>query len=111
MANWNVNNIEVTTKAGDPNPAGWAITLHWDATDSAGEGEDAVSARRYGTVSMPDCTDEMKVRDLEAMDPADRYAKATEWAQEQLGEEQVAAIEASIAAELADKQNPSTKMI
>jgi hypothetical protein len=108
MANWNVNTIEVLNIADDPNPEGWAVTLHWDCTDTQGEGDDAVSGRTYGSITMPAMEDGGKFTDLRAMEKEARAAKAVDWVKEQLGEEGVAAEEAKVAAQIEAQRNPRT---
>ena len=98
---WSVNNAEITTRPVGDNPTNWVTTLHWDARDG--------DARRYGTLSMPDHVEGGIVRRLEQMTPANRKAKLLEWLDEHL--ENKADVEASIAAELAEKADPATEYL
>jgi len=74
--------------------------VHWECTDTD---DDGCSARVYGSVGI--ATD-----DLSDFEP---YADITEeqaiaWAKAAIGDEEVAAIEANVAAQIAEQHNPSS---
>ena len=82
---------------------GAVVVSHWRASDSEVVGEETFSGTSYGTCSF-------------APDPASPdyvpYADITEemaigWTKDSLGEEQVASIEASIAAQIDAEKNPT----
>ena len=77
------------------------FTAHWRAQDSETVGDETYSGSSYGTVSFAD------------PDPDNftAYADITEfqalsWALEVMGEDQVNAVNASIAQQIADAKNP-----
>ena len=82
---------------------GAVIVAHWRASDSEVVGEETYSGSSYGTCGF-------------ATDPSSPsyvpYADITEemaigWTKDSLGEEQVASIEASIAAQIDAEKNPA----
>jgi hypothetical protein len=98
---WIVSNLEHEISDGA------VMVSHWQAVDSevVGEGDEAVtySGRSYGTVGFtPDSSSSSYVP----------YAEITQemaigWTKDSLGEEQVASIEASIAAQIDAEKNPT----
>ena len=98
---WIVSNLEHEISDGA------VVVSHWQAVDNEviGEGDEAVtySGRSYGTVGFtPDSSSSSYVP----------YADITQelaigWTKDSLGEEQVASIEASIAAQIAESKAPA----
>ena len=82
---------------------GAVIVAHWRASDSEVVGEETYSGSSYGTCGFsPDPSSPSYVP----------YADITEemaigWTKDSLGEEQVASIEASIAAQIDAEKNPT----
>ena len=105
MTNWKINAAEITAKPVEDNPAGWVTTIHWDATLS----DENNTARRYGTLSMPNYEEDGIVRRMQQMSVENRNAKLLEWLDEHLTEK--ADIEAALVAELAEKADPVAEFL
>ena len=103
MATWKIIQIEILNSEEDQNPAGWVLNIHYDCTQDGG--------RVYGSLSMPAREEGGVFTDLAAMSVEDRIAKALDWLAEQLGEDEVARIEASVAAMAEAILNPRTSSL
>lgn len=93
--NWTISQLERTL------PECCVTTAHWRVSDADGNASGTV----YGTISFPhkDHTDPTFV-------PYDQLTEAQviEWVKEAMGAEQVAAHEASVAAQIHAQQNPTS---
>ena len=91
--NWSISNLESDTETGG------VITVHWRCTAADGDH----SGSSYGTCGFtPDSS----------ADGYTAYADITEtqaigWVKDSMGEEAVTALEASIAAQIADSKAPA----
>jgi hypothetical protein len=94
-ATWTVSTMERTLTDGDLSDV--VTTLHWQCTDSDGEHH----GRCYGTVGLsePDADSFTAYADISEAD-------AIAWAKAAIGEEQVAAYEASVASQIELSKNP-----
>jgi hypothetical protein len=94
-ATWQVSTMERTLTDGDLSDV--VTTLHWQCTDSDGEHH----GRCYGTVGLsePDADSFTAYADISEAD-------AIAWAKAAIGEEQVAAYEASVASQIELSKNP-----
>ena len=94
---WSISTLE-----SDSNTGG-VITAHWRASDSEVVGEDTHTGSSYGTCGFtPDST----------ADGYTAYADITEaqaigWVKDSMGEEAVAALEASIAVQIEESKAPA----
>jgi hypothetical protein len=102
-ATWTVSTMDRTLTDGDLSDV--VTRLHWQVADSetVGEGEEAktYSGRCYGTVGLsePDADSFTAYADISEAD-------AIAWAKAAIGEEQVAAYEASVASQIELSKNP-----
>ena len=93
---WTISTLERNTDDG-------VVVAHWRASDSETVGEDTHSGSSYGTCGFtPDA-------DAEGYTA---YADITEsqaigWVKDDMGEEAVEALEASIASQIADSKEPA----
>lgn len=93
--NWTISQLDRTL------PDGVVLTAHWRVTSVDGDHSGTV----YGTISFP------------AKDPSDptfvpydqlTEAQVIDWVKDEMGAEQVAAHEASVAAQIHAQQNPTS---
>ena len=98
-ATWTASNMERTLTDGDLSDV--VTTLHWQLVDSETVDEIVHSGRCYGTVSLeePDADSFTAYADISHDD-------AVEWVKTALGEEQVAAYEASVASQIELSKEP-----
>ena len=94
-ATWTVSTMERTLTDGALSDV--VTTLHWQVTDSDGEHH----GRCYGTVNLeaPDADSFTSYADISEAD-------AIAWCKAAIGEEQVAAYEASVASQIELSKNP-----
>lgn len=98
-ATWTVSSMDRTLSDSESGLEGVVNVLHWQCTDSDGEHH----GRCYGTVglSAPDADSFTAYADISEAD-------AIAWAKAAIGEEQVAAYEASVASQIELSKNPVT---
>ena len=96
---WTVSSMDRTLTDGDLSDV--VTTLHWQCTDSETVDDIRHSGRCYGTVglSAPDADSFTAYADISEAD-------AIAWAKAAIGEEQVAAYEASVASQIELSKNP-----
>ena len=93
---WKINTLEYT----NDNDKG-VLTAHWDCTYTEGEGDEAYSARRYGSCSfqpLPEGSDYTPFEEL-------TEEQVIGWVQSTLDVEEV---EASLLAQIEEQKNPKT---
>ena len=97
MATWTVSSMERTLTDSESGLTDIVVTLHWQLTDSDGDHH----GRCYGTVGLeaPDADSFTAYADISEAD-------AIAWAKAAIGEEQVAAYEASINSQIELSKNP-----
>jgi len=96
-ATWTVSTMERTLTDSESGLTDIVVTLHWQVTDSDGDHH----GRCYGTVGLgaPDADSFTAYADISEAD-------AIAWAKAAIGEEQVAAYEASINSQIELSKNP-----
>jgi hypothetical protein len=96
-ATWTVSSMERTLTDSESGLTDIVVTLHWQLTDSDGDHH----GRCYGTVGLsePDADSFTSYADISEAD-------AIAWAKAAIGEEQVAAYEASVASQIELSKNP-----
>ena len=94
---WQVSSMERTLNDSDSGLEGVVNILHWQCTDSDGEHH----GRCYGTVGLeaPDADSFTAYADISEAD-------AIAWCKAAIGDEQVAAYEASVASQIELSKNP-----
>ena len=99
-ATWTITAMDRVLKQGDR--ADVVTTLHYDVTDSESVEDDTFIGRVYGTVALAEPGDSFTpYSDITA-------ETAVAWAKAALGDDEVAAEEASVAAQIAEARTPTT---
>ena len=99
-ATWTITTMDRVLKQGVRSDV--VTTLYYDVTDSESVGDDTFSGRAYGVVGLAEPGDSFTPY-------ADITAEtAVSWAKAALGEESVASVEASVAAQIAEAKTPTT---
>jgi len=98
---WQVSSMERTLNDSDSGLENVVNILHWQVTDSETVDEIVHSGRCYGTVGLeaPDADSFTAYADISEAD-------AIAWAKAAIGDEQVAAYEASVASQIELSKNP-----
>jgi hypothetical protein len=100
-ATWQVSTMERTLNDSESGLEGVVNILHWQVIDSETVDEIVHSGRCYGTVGLsePDADSFTAYADISEAD-------AIAWAKAAIGDEQVAAYEASVASQIELSKNP-----
>ena len=99
-ATWTITTMDRELTQGDK--ADVVTVLHYDVTDSETVGDNTFSGRVYGTVGLAEPGDSFTPY-------ADITAEtAVAWAKSALGDDAVASVEASVAAQIAEAKTPTT---
>jgi hypothetical protein len=98
-ATWSISTLDRQLVDGEHTDV--VTVIHWNVTDSEVDGDNTYSGRCYGTVglSAPDADSFTAYADISETD-------AIAWAKAAIGEEQVAAYEASVASQIELSKNP-----